>query len=257
MKKAIGYYLIVVCGILGLGLELAIGETTPTVTVTPTILPVPTTISTDMIATTCEATDVTSTTATLNGTIVKGGVGVYGYFEYGTTSGLYTYGAKLEQRSCSVEKEYGYLSGLAPETTYYYRFYAASKNETKYGNEKFFTTLVEGATPTPTVTSTPECKIKRMKVTPRRLTLKRGQNGAVTVILKGVENCSLCDVVTAATGKKGSNVIDIYSACQVINGKDTFEFDIGVNSWATATGKVRIIFKAGNLKKAVIVEVQE
>lgn len=208
--------------------------------------------------TTCEATDVMSTSATLNGTVMwKGGIGyggVHEYFEYGTTSGSFT--NSIDPRGCG-EGMFAAISGLLPRTTYYYRLYIMDKTEEMDGNEKFFTTLAEGATLTPIVTSTPECTIKRMKVTPRRFTLKRGQNGTVTVILKGVENCSLCDIITATSGKKGSNVINIDSACQVINGKDTFEFDIGANLWATATGKVRIIFKAGNLKKVAIVEVQE
>lgn len=111
-------------------------------------------------AATCEVTDITSTSATLHGkaydyfsdpsTLVV-------WFQYGTTSSLYS-GTSTTQsvNGNNVTSVSIGITGLSPNTAYYYRFVAKSSGGTEYmGREKSFITLSATATPTVTITPTP------------------------------------------------------------------------------------------------------
>ena len=67
-----------------------------------------------------DATDITSNSATLNAIVCRGTTANNMYFEYGTTSGLYTssVGAEEDGLSDNVSAK---ISELSPKTTYYYR----------------------------------------------------------------------------------------------------------------------------------------
>lgn len=106
-----------------------------------------------------EATDVTSSSATLNGTSSSQRV-PNAWFEYGAVSGSYdnsvsavvTFGVSKNVWKASI-------NGLSPATIYYYRIaandsYPGYTTDTAYGSEKSFTTLA--ATPTATATPTPQ-----------------------------------------------------------------------------------------------------
>ena len=103
-----------------------------------------------------EATDVTSSSATLNGTLSGRAPSVW--FEYGTTSSLYdsTASASWQPETDTANSS---INGLSAATTYYYRIaaydgYPGYTTDTAYGSEKSFTTLA--ATPTATATPTPQ-----------------------------------------------------------------------------------------------------
>ncbi len=146
MRSVIGYCLIVLCVILGLGSEFAFATPLP------------------IVATTCEATDVTSNSATLHGKITSsaGEQLVTVWFKYGTARDNYTGTSTSITQSVSsgTTKASIEISGLSPNTTYYYRIVGQS-NEfgESTGREKSFTTLSETstATGTPTPFSTPDC----------------------------------------------------------------------------------------------------
>ena len=102
-----------------------------------------------------EATDVTSSSATLNGTVSGRRPSVW--FEYGTTSSSYYY-SELANWQPETDTANSSINGLSAATTYYYRIAAYDSDpefttDTAYGSEKSFTTLV--ATPTATVTPSP------------------------------------------------------------------------------------------------------
>lgn len=105
------------------------------VTALPTIL-APT-------ATTNAATSITSSGATLNGTINANGASTTVTFEYGTTT---NYGTTVTADpstvtgSSATSISYS-LSGLTAGTTYHYRVVGVNANETNIGDDMTFTTL--------------------------------------------------------------------------------------------------------------------
>ncbi|MBI2472166.1 MAG: carboxypeptidase regulatory-like domain-containing protein [Planctomycetes bacterium] len=103
--------------------------------------------------TTGQATNITSNSAMLNGTLgLSSSVDVKYWFEYGTVSGSYS-------EKVDVGSRYGpggeikvswTVSGLSAETTYYYRFLAEDYAGITYGSEVSFTTTF---VPLPVVTT--------------------------------------------------------------------------------------------------------
>ena len=146
MRSVIGYCLIVLCVIFGLGSKFAFATPLP------------------IVATTCEVTDVTSNSATSHGKITSsaGEQLVTVWFKYGTARDNYTSTSTSITQSVSsgTTKASIEISGLSPNTTYYYRIVGQS-NEfgESTGREKSFTTLSETstATGTPTPFSTSDC----------------------------------------------------------------------------------------------------
>ena len=96
-------------------------------------------------ATTNSETNRTATSATLNGNVNPNGSSTNVHFDYGTTSGSY-YG-KINANPNSISASSGTtsvganLTGLSPNTTYYYRVAATNSAGTTNGSEMSFTTL--------------------------------------------------------------------------------------------------------------------
>ena len=136
MRNVIVYCLIVVCGILGLGSELAVGQATPTVTVTtPVSTPQPPT------ATTGEVWGSTvSGRATLRGAVNPNGLPTTVWFEYGTSSGSYSNISPTQSVTGTVTTRVSIdISGISESfEVYYYRIAAQNSAGTSYGDEKEF-----------------------------------------------------------------------------------------------------------------------
>jgi uncharacterized repeat protein (TIGR01451 family) len=100
------------------------------------------------------ATYVYSSSALLNGQINPNGAVTNGWFEYGLTTNL---GSKTDIQPMGAGNSYANisfaLSGLLPNTTYYYRVVAQNNNGTSYGSILSFTTGSRGAIFAPTNTS--------------------------------------------------------------------------------------------------------
>ena len=98
--------------------------------------------------TTQAATNVTATSATLNGHVFPDqSVTTYFYFQYGTTT---AYGTQTptEGPVNGTDKDVSTaVSGLAPSTTYHYRIAATNTDGTSYGDDMTFTTPAAGAPP--------------------------------------------------------------------------------------------------------------
>ena len=93
-------------------------------------------------ATTSYATDVTSSAATLNGTVIANGLDATAWFEYGTAIGVYTNATTAQSASgTSTTTISAGISGISSGTKYYYRIGAQNSTGTLYGDETFFTTL--------------------------------------------------------------------------------------------------------------------
>ncbi|OFZ27557.1 MAG: hypothetical protein A3D92_08015, partial [Bacteroidetes bacterium RIFCSPHIGHO2_02_FULL_44_7] len=93
--------------------------------------------------TTLSYSNITSTSATLNGSVNPNGSATTTWFEYGTNSTLSTYtqtpAQSIESGSTSQTVSAN-LNGLNPSTTYYYRLVASNSAGTQYGSILNFTT---------------------------------------------------------------------------------------------------------------------
>jgi phosphodiesterase/alkaline phosphatase D-like protein len=90
---------------------------------------------------TYDATSVTNNSANLNGTLHYTGSGGTAdvSFQYSTTSGIYSQETPAQTMSAPGDFTAG-LTGLTPDTTYYYRAKAHNDRGTSYGTQHMFTT---------------------------------------------------------------------------------------------------------------------
>ena len=91
--------------------------------------------------TTGAATNVTTTSATLNGTVNAKGLSTTAWFEYGTVKVLYSSVSSTQSVAGSKDTSVQIsISGLSSDTTYYYRIVAENSVGTTYGSEYSFKT---------------------------------------------------------------------------------------------------------------------
>lgn len=94
-------------------------------------------------ATTEQATEVTETEATLNGSVNPEGQATSYYFEYGSTESYGTKTSEVSAGSGSASQEVHYTpTGLSPDTTYYFQLvavYGAGKTKVEGGSMSFKT----------------------------------------------------------------------------------------------------------------------
>jgi hypothetical protein len=105
------------------------------VNVTPTVIQPP---LNNTCAVTTVATNVTQTTAQVNGYISGGTYGGTGYFEYGPTINL---GSRTQSQSISGSSFTAYLTGLSSNSVYYFRFVADCNGSQSLGSVEVFSTL--------------------------------------------------------------------------------------------------------------------
>lgn len=100
-------------------------------------------------AVTTVATNISTSTAQLNGLLMNtSGLGTSTYFEYGTTVNMTSVTtAKLMTAGTSVPFS-DFVSGLAPNTIYFFRANATNANGRVYGDIKIFKTLANTTNPT-------------------------------------------------------------------------------------------------------------
>src|SRR4051794_33337006 len=90
---------------------------------------------------TLPASNVTSTSATLNGHVFPDqSVTTYYYFQYGTTDQYGTQTPTDGPVNGTDKDVHTDVTGLAPSTTYHYRVAAANTDGTTYGDDMTFTT---------------------------------------------------------------------------------------------------------------------
>jgi hypothetical protein len=107
-------------------------------------------------ATTGQATGVTETKATLNGSVNPEGQATSYYFEYGSTESYGAMTGELSAGSGSTSQEFHFTwTGLSPNTTYYFQLvavYGAGKTKAEGGKMTFKTAAPPGA---PTASTQP------------------------------------------------------------------------------------------------------
>lgn len=139
------------------------------------------------LATTTAATDVTSTTAVVNGTVEPNGEDTTYVFQYGTTT---DYGTTTPVqgpvKGNGARAVSATLSGLAPGTTYHYRVVATNPSGTVNGADMTFTTAAPGSAPGVTISSSKPAVTFGRPVTITGTVTGPGNAGA-TVTLEGSE----------------------------------------------------------------------
>jgi uncharacterized protein (TIGR02145 family) len=95
-----------------------------------------------MLVSTGDATELTTTTSSIKGSVIDLGNGAASYGHcYGTASGVTLDGSKTSLGIPSSGDFTSHLTGLTPGTKYYYRAYLSNGQETAYGEEKSFNTV--------------------------------------------------------------------------------------------------------------------
>ena len=87
------------------------------------------------------ATNVASSSATLNGSVDPHGLTTTVYFQYGTTTSYGLTTAPQSKTGNTYQNVAANISGLAASTTYHFRIVATNSAGTVYGSDKTFTTL--------------------------------------------------------------------------------------------------------------------
>ena len=97
------------------------------------------------------ASNILSSTATLNGLVNPNGISTSAYFEYGLTCGVYGNQTSAQTLSASASNSLSTdITGLTPDASYCYRVTATNSIGTSYGQDMTFTSLPYGDTSAPT-----------------------------------------------------------------------------------------------------------
>jgi hypothetical protein len=148
---------------------------------------------------TAEATNVNSTSATLNGSVNPNGVTTTARFEWGMSSNLSTYSTTASEpigSGTSAVSVTANLTGLSTNTTYYYRVVGQNSAGTERGSILSFTTL--------TLQQQTQLIIGQVGALVSAAVLNPGQGNALTVKLNGaIQKISEGDL-NAAINKLGA-----------------------------------------------------
>jgi len=114
------------------------------------------------------------------------------------------------------------------------------------------TPVLTPSEPTPTITPTPECEVKSIRVSPKRQRIKRRKSSEVTVTLSG-DNCIPMDKEVKVTiGNRAEKLISISPTSVLVNEDGQARFAILAKN---KIGRARVIFVTGNQKKSIIVKI--
>jgi len=106
------------------------------------------------VVTTTAASNITSSSATLNGTVNPNGLTTTVHFEYGLTT---SYGHTTANRNFTgntTQAVSANITGLTPNTTYHFRIVGTNSGGTHFGNDRTFTTLSPTGPPVVATTAT-------------------------------------------------------------------------------------------------------
>jgi len=118
-----------------------------------------------------------------------------------------------------------------------------------------FDLVLSGATPTPTVTPTPVCDApEAISVSPTSLSLKRKKSGDVTVTVTCDDEGLEGQDVTATINAAGKKRISITPKRATTDASGAATFTITAKK---KTGRARVTFKAGSVKKSMTVKVRK
>ena len=110
--------------------------------------------------------------------------------------------------------------------------------------------------PTPTATPTPGvCEPLRIRLEPRSLSLNQEEVDEVTVTVTGKGGCPVeGETVTATIDKAGTKIISVSPISNVTDANGQAIFKI---TSTAKTGRAKVVFSVGRLKKSLIVRVRK
>jgi uncharacterized protein (TIGR02145 family) len=185
-------------------------------------------------ANTCAATDKTTTTATLNGSVNAHDSSTTVTFEYGTTT---SYGMSISATPGTLTGNTltavsAGITGLTPNTTYHFRVKAVNSGGTDYGNDQSFTTS----------TQSPEANTNEAtNKTATTATLNgsvNAHNSSTTVTFEYGTTISYGMSISATPGTLTGNTLTVVSAGLTgLDPNTTYHFRVkAVNSGGTDYG---------------------
>jgi len=211
----------------------ATAAVTPTVTATATATPTPTPIPIFLPAvTTNPATNVASSSATLNGSLNPRGSTTTVYFQYGPTTSYGSTTPMQTQTGNTVRPISANISGLLASHLYHFRIVASNSAGTTYGSDRTFTTL--SATGPPVVTTNPATLIASFSAT---LNGSLDPHGLTTSAYFQYGTTTSYGFTTAAQSQTGSTYRNVTANISGLSAGTTYHFRIvATNSAGTTFG---------------------
>jgi hypothetical protein len=105
------------------------------------------------VVSTNSATNVTSSSATLNGAVNPTGLTTSVHFEYGLTTSYGLSTASHNYTGNTTQNVSANITGLSPNTTYHFRLVATNSGGTRHGSDRTFSTLAPTGAPGVTTNS--------------------------------------------------------------------------------------------------------
>ncbi len=201
------------------------------------------------VVTTNPATNVTSLSATLNGSLNPNGLTTTVYFEYGPTSS-YGFITPVQTRTgYTLRNISADISGLSASTTYHFRIVAINSVGTGYGSDRTFTTL--SATGPPVVTTNPATLIASFSAT---LNGSVNPHGLTTIVYFQYGPTSSYGSTTPVQPQGGSRFRNISANLSGLSASTTYHFRIvAINSAGTRYGSDRTFTTLGATGPPVVI----
>jgi hypothetical protein len=201
------------------------------------------------VVSTGNATAITSTSATLHGTVNPEGQATSYYFEYGTTT---SYGSQTPTSPAgsgaadvSVSAP---VSALAPQTTYHYRVVAINASGTTLGGDVSFTTPKP---PAPTVTTGHARDVTQTSATLTGTVNPRGQS--TSYVFQYGTSTTYGSQTIAASADAGTKAISVAQALAGLSPGTTYHYRLAATNTNGTTYGHDVAFKTTGLPAAITI----
>ncbi len=195
----------------------------------------PQTCQTAPYVTTQSATNITQTSAQVNGSVNPNGCSTYYWFEYGTNQNVSN---TTNSQSFAVSPVNAFLSGLTSNTTYYFRLVARNDAGTTQGSILSFTTNTGGGSgDAPIVQTNSATGITQTSATLNGLVNPNGYSA--TYWFEYGTNQNVSNNTNSQSAGSGNNSINVYSSIGNLTSNTTYYFRVvAQNSYGTTYGSI-------------------
>src|SRR4029077_8276892 len=188
-----------------------------------------------IVTTNAGADNITSSSATLNGTVNPNGLTTTVHFEYGTTTNYGFITANRSYTGSTTQSVSANITGLTANTTYHFRLVGTYNGGTSYGIDKTFTTL--SATGPPVVTTNPATLVAGFSAT---LNGSLDPHGLTTNVHFQYGTTNSYGLTTAPQSHSGNAYLNISANISSLNANTVYHFRIvATNSAGTRYGSDR------------------
>jgi hypothetical protein len=185
--------------------------------------------------TTGAATNITSASAMLHGTVNPNGLPTSVHFEYGTTINYGSSTAIQSFNGVTTQNVSANIAGLSPSTTYHVRLVGTNTGGTTYGGDRTFTTLAP--TGPPTVTTNPPSNVASFSA---RLNGSVNPHGLTTTVYFQYGTTTSYGLTTPPANKTGNTNQNVSTSISGLSASSRYHFRIvATNSAGTRYGSDR------------------